>query len=413
MVESISILKSDIMKSIKDILIKIMAGTSQIIPQDQLIKKLESGEKLKIKLGMDPTSPDLHLGHAVVLEKMKDFQDLGHEIIFLIGDFTAKIGDPTGKSKTRPPLTDEEISKNTKTYFEQVSKILDPDKVKVRYNSEWLSKLSSSDLVKLCAKVTLSQLIEREDFKNRIKNNQPISMHELLYPLFQGYDSVALNADIELGGTDQTFNLLMGRTLQERFGQEQQVIITMPILEGLDGVAKMSKSLGNYIGLIEQPNEAYGKLMSISDQLMWRYYELLLRKTNEEIHAMKHDVALSIVNPINLKKEMAYGIISKFWSKDEAEKAQQNFENIFQKKDLSQAQELTLPEGTLNPIWIVDLLRLANSIKSSSDAKRLIGEGAVKINNNTISDFQDKITLEDGMQLKIGKHKFFKIKFNQ
>ena len=271
-------MKMDIKKQLEI----IKSSTSSVIPEADLIKKLERGIPLRIKLGMDPTAPDLHLGHAVVLSKMKQLQDLGHEVIFLIGDFTARIGDPTGKSKTRPPLTEQDIEKNTRTYFDQVTKILDPKKLTIVYNSEWLNAVSINDMIKLCAKVTLARLIEREDFAKRIDNNQPISFHELLYPLFQGYDSVALKADIELGGTDQTFNLFMGRYLQEQYGQEPQVIITTPLLEGLDGGPKMSKSLGNAIGLTEPADQVFGKLMSISDELMWHYMHILLYKSDAD-----------------------------------------------------------------------------------------------------------------------------------
>lgn len=394
----------------KTILEKIKLGTSQIIPEDQLLKKLETGKKLKIKLGMDPTSPDLHLGHSVVLEKMKEFQDLGHEIIFLIGDFTARIGDPTGRSKTRPPLTEEQIKHNTKTYFDQVSKILDPKKITVRYNSEWLGKLTAIDIIKICGHVTLAQLAEREDFANRIKNNQPIGIHELLYPLLQGYDSVELKADVELGGTDQTFNLIMGRHLQEKYDQAPQAIVTVPLLEGLDGVAKMSKSLGNAVGLAEPADQAYGKLMSISDELMWRYFALLLHKTTDEIHTMKQDITLNNIHPMTLKKSLAHNIVAKYWSKEEADKAQEAFENLVQKRDYSTAPETALPEDTKNPLWIVDLLRLLGAIKTSSEAKRLIEEGAVKINDETISDFKAEIQWSSGMNIKVGKHRFYKIK---
>ena len=269
--------------SIKNGFDLIKNGTAQIIPEEELSKKLASGKKLKIKFGADPTAPDLHLGHAVVLSKMKQFQDLGHEVIFLIGDFTARIGDPSGRSKTRPPLTEEQIAEHTKTYFQQVGKVLDPKKLTIRYNSEWLDKLSCKELVQLCAKVTLSRIIERDDFEKRMKEQQPIGFHELLYPLMQGYDSVALHADVELGGTDQTFNLLMGRYLQEHYGQSPQVVITTPLLEGLDGGVKMSKSLGNAVGLNEPADQAYGKLMSISDDLMYRYAHLLLNVDQSKI----------------------------------------------------------------------------------------------------------------------------------
>ncbi|MFH1644224.1 MAG: tyrosine--tRNA ligase [bacterium] len=330
----------DIKKTLNDLKI----GTVQVLPESDFEKKLKSGRKLNIKLGMDPTAPDLHLGHAVVLSKLKQFQDLGHNIIFLIGDFTARIGDPSGKSKTRPALTEEEIKKNSETYFEQVTKILDPEKTKVVYNSEWLSKLSISDLVKIAGKITLARLIEREDFQKRLKDNISIGFHELFYPIFQGYDSVALNADVELGGTDQTFNLLMGRFLQEQFDQEPQVIMTLPILEGLDGVQKMSKSLNNYVGLWEEADVAYAKLMSISDELMWKYFTLLLNTSDEEIKKMQQDVKSEKSHPMDLKKQLAFKIVERFWSENEAEAGQQKFESLFQKKDYSQATEVELPK---------------------------------------------------------------------
>ncbi len=387
----------------------IEQGTVQITPKDALIKKLETGKPLTIKLGMDPTAPDLHLGHAVVLRKMKDFQDLGHKIIFIIGDATARIGDPTGKSKTRPPLSESDIKANTKSYFEQVSKILDPKKLTIKYNSEWLDKLSLSDLVKLAAKTTVAQIIEREDFKNRLESKQPVSLHELLYPLLQGYDSVELDADVELGGTDQTFNLLFGRHLQEQFGKAPQVIITVPILEGLDGVQKMSKSLGNVIGLAEEPSQAYGKLMSISDELMWRYFELLLRKDPKEISVWQASIAGGTMHPMELKKDMAHEIIATFWSKKEADKAQKQFEALFQKKDYSKAKETNLPKDTPNPIWIVDLLKNLDAIKSSSDARRLIQDGAVSIDDEKVTDFKAEINWKSGMVIKVGKHRIYKL----
>jgi len=397
------------MNSIEKNLELLVNGAQQVLPAHELLKKLKNGKKLKIKLGMDPTSPDLHLGHAVVLQKMREFQDLGHEIIFLIGDFTAMIGDPTGKSKTRPPLTTEDIKKNTQTYFEQVSKILDPKKVNVRYNSEWLSKLTAKDLVQICAQTTVAQLIEREDFATRLQNHQPIGMHELLYPLFQGYDSVELHADVELGGTDQTFNLIMGRHLQEKYNQEPQVIITMPILEGLDGTHKMSKSLGNAVGLTETPENAYGKLMSIPDELIFKYYKLLLNASDPEIEKMKSDISNNLVNPINLKKQMAHGILKKFWSEADANIGQEYFENIFQKKEYSAAQEVILPADTANPIWIVDLLKLLGAIKTSSEAKRLIEENAVKVDESVITDFKAQIEWKSSMVIKVGKHRIYKI----
>ena len=383
-------------------------NTIQVLPEGELEKKLEIGKKLKIKLGMDPTSPDLHLGHAVVLSKLKEFQDAGHDVIFLIGDFTARIGDPTGRSKARPPLTEEAIKHNTKTYFDQVSKILDPKKITVRYNSELLDPLSAKDIVKLCAKVTLARLTEREDFKNRIETNQPIGFHELLYPLFQGYDSVALNADVELGGTDQTFNLLMGRYLQEQYGQSAQVVITMPLLEGLDGQQKMSKSLGNTIGLTEPAEQAFGKLMSISDVLMWRYMHVLLCKDKQEMSVLEERVAGGTLHPMELKKNMARDIVAKFWSPAEADAALKQFEAVFQKKDYSQAQEVTLGD-LANPIWIVDLLKALDAIKTSSEAKRLIESGSVSIDEKAVTDFKAEIKWKSGMTIKVGKHRIYRI----
>ncbi len=386
---------------------KIVRGTAQIIPESALATKLESGKSLIIKLGMDPTSPDLHLGHAVVLKKMKDFQDLGHTVIFLIGDFTARIGDPTGKSKTRPPLTSEQITHNMQTYFKQVQKILDPAKTIVRYNSEFLGTLSSADMLMLMAKVTLARITERDDFQKRIAAQEPIGMHELLYPLMQAYDSVALKADVELGGTDQTFNLLMGRTLQEQYGQDAQVIITMPLLEGLDGVQKMSKSLGNAIGITEPADQAFGKLMSISDALMWRYYHLLLEKTEAEIAELKDAVANGTQHPMALKKAMAHGVIAQFWSTADADAAQKQFEAVFQQKDYSQATPVTLPTDTPSPVWIVHLLKLLGALKTSSEAKRLIEAGAVTVDGVTIAHMQQEVAWQKGTVVKVGKHRIY------
>ncbi len=389
---------------------RLKKGTSQVTPENELLKKLKSGKRLKVKLGADPTAPDLHLGHVVVLEKLREFQEAGHEVIFLIGNFTARIGDPTEKSKTRSPLGEKDIATNTATYFEQVSRVLDPKKITIAFNARWLDKLSSEDMVQLCAKTTLARLIEREDFAQRIKNNQSISFHELLYPLFQAYDSVELKADVELGGTDQTFNLLFGRFLQEQYGQEPQVIMTMPILEGLDGVEKMSKTLGNYIGLSEPADEAYGKLMSISDQLMWRYMKLLLHNSDDEISLFQERVAAGSTHPMELKKRMSYNIITAYWSEDEAGKAQEKFESLFQKKDYSKANEVELSSNTDNPLWIVDFLKLLGAVSTTSEAKRLIENGAVKCDSVAITDFKAQIEWVSGMTIKVGKHRIYKIK---
>ncbi|MBM18256.1 MAG: tyrosine--tRNA ligase [Epsilonproteobacteria bacterium] len=388
----------------------IKHGTVDCIPEQQLRKKLESGKKLRIKLGMDPTAPDLHLGHAVVLKKMKQLQDLGHEVVFLIGDYTARIGDPSGKSKTRPPLTEEQIKQNAQTYFEQVRKILDPDNLTIAYNSQWLRKLDFADTIKLCSKITVARLIERDDFAKRLQTNQPIALHELLYPVMQGYDSVELQADIELGGTDQTFNLLCGRFLQEQFDQEAQVVITMPLLEGLDGVEKMSKSLGNAIGLTQDPVEVYGKLMSISDVLMWRYYHLLLERTSSDIEHMKQEVAKQSVHPMDLKKQMAFEIVQQFWSAKDAQAGQENFAALFQNKDYSQAKEVALLNSLQQEaVWIVQLLKDLKAVQSSSEAKRLIQSGAVSVNDDKVTDFQAQITVTNNMIVKVGKHRIYKI----
>lgn len=396
-------------QDIKKALEIITSGTIQVTPYEDLIQKLQTKKQLTIKFGADPTAPDLHLGHAVVLHKLRQLQDLGHKIIFLIGDYTARIGDPTGRSKTRPPLSGEEIAANAQTYLNQVGKVLDLTQTKVCYNSEWLAKLSFADVIHLCSKVTVAQLAEREDFAQRLKEKTPIGMHEMMYPLMQGYDSVALHADIELGGTDQTFNLLMGRHLQETYGQEPQVIITLPLLEGLDGVRKMSKSYGNYVGLWEQPEGAYGKLMSISDDLMWRYYLLLGEKTATDIEELKQGVANQKLHPMELKKELAFTIIKRFWSADEARNAQQQFESLFQQRDYSAAQEVMLPAETPNPLWIVELLKKLGAITSSSEVKRLIESKAIEIDGTTVTDFKAMIAYKSGMIIKVGKHRIYKL----
>jgi len=393
----------DIQKQVQE----LTRGIAQIVSVESLVKKLESKGRLRIKLGVDPTAPDLHLGHAVVLSKLRQFQDFGHEIIFLLGTFTTRIGDPTGRSKTRPPLTDEQIEQNTQTYFDQVKKILDPTKVTVRRNGEWLDKLSSKEWVQLCAKVTLARIIEREDFAKRLAENQPIGLHEILYPLMQGYDSVELRADVELGGTDQTFNLLMGRHLQEQFGQEPQVVITTPLLEGLDGVQKMSKSYGNYVGLNEPADQAYGKIMSISDELMWRYYEVLLLDSCETIQNYKDSVVKNIVHPMDLKKQLAYRIIERFWSKSEAAQAQEAFVTLFQKKDLSSAPRIMCEEKTYK---IIDLVKKLDPELSSSEVRRLIDQGAISFDGTKVSDPLLVVELSaDPAVVRIGKHRIFTV----
>lgn len=387
----------------------ILYGAAQVVPQDELIKKLAAGKKLKVKLGMDPTAPDLHLGHAVVLRKMRQFQDLGHQAILIIGDFTAQIGDPTGRSKTRPPLTHQEIVHNQQTYLEQAGKILDMRTLQVVNNGTWLSKLTFSDIVKLCAKTTLARIIEREDFQNRLQANHPIGFHELLYPIMQAYDSVMLEADIELGGTDQTFNLLMGRFLQEQFGQEPQVVVTVPLLEGIDGVQKMSKSYGNAIGITENPKDMFGKAMSIPDDLMLRYFMLLGYKTEAEVKDLHMSLALGDIHPMKLKKQLAYDIVNTFWSSEEALKAQQQFEQLFQHKEYEHAQQVFLDKAVPCQVWIVDLLKAVGAITTSSQAKRLIEAGAIMIDHVVVSDFKAVVSWHNGSVLKAGKTLFFKL----
>lgn len=395
------------MKTIKDTLEIITSGCVQALPENELRKKIESGKKLKVKLGADPTAPDLHLGHTVVLSKLKQLQDLGHEIIFLIGDFTARIGDPTGKTKTRPPLSEGEIKENTKSYFAQVGKVVDINKTTIRYNSEWLSQLSTTDIVTLLSKVTVSRVIERDDFQKRLQNNLPISMHELLYPLFQAYDSVVLDADIEIGGTDQTFNMLMGRLLQQQSNKEAQIILTLPILEGLSGGEKMSKSLGNAISLSLPAQEAFAKLMSISDTLMFHYAELLLFYSKQQIAHLQERIAAETLHPMELKKEIAHQIIQRFWTTKEADNARQTFESSVQKKEFSHATQLSIPYRNNDTVWIVDLLKSIKAVQSSSEAKRLIAQGAIELEGFVLNDFAAQITVKEKMQLRVGKHKMF------
>lgn len=385
----------------------LMVGVEQLIDPELLLKKLSEKRPLKIKLGCDPTAADLHLGHTVVLSKLKQFQDLGHEILFLIGDYTTKIGDPTGRSKTRPQISDEEIKKNAETYLAQVARVLDSSKTTVVYNSSWLSKLTFADVISLCGKVTVARMIEREDFKKRLEEQQPISMHELLYPLMQGYDSVALHADVELGGTDQTFNLLMGRHLQTHYGQEAQVIITMPLLEGLDGVQKMSKSYGNYVGLFETAENAFGKLMSISDELMFKYATLLLHTPKDIQAEQQRKIHNGSLHPMDLKKQIAHAIVAKFWGNHDAIAAQKNFEELFQNRDYTNAELITLSKH--NDYWIVDLLKEIGAVESSSDARRMIEQNAVSIDGTIVSDFKATIKPQSGMTIKVGKKKIVKI----
>lgn len=385
---------------------KLVIGTHEIFSLAALEKKLSQNRPLIVKFGADPTAPDLHLGHATVLSKLRQFQELGHTIVFLIGDFTSLIGDPTGRSKTRPALTEEQIEENSKTYLAQVGKVLDLSKCQIRYNSEWLGKLSLKDWIKISGQVTVAQIIEREDFSKRLAEKTPIGLHELMYPLVQGYDSIALNADVEFGGTDQTFNLLMGRHLQEARGLEGQVCITMPLLEGLDGTLKMSKSYGNAIGLAEPADQAFGKLMSISDKLMWRYYHVLLLTSSAEIETMQNKVIEGTLHPMDLKKQMAFKIIERFWSKSEAEYALEQFQQLFQKRDYSHAKEVTVGQ---HEIPIIELIKQLPENLSSSEIRRRIDAGAISVDGEKISNHTQQILPKPGMIIKVGKHAIYKI----
>jgi tyrosyl-tRNA synthetase len=390
--------------SIEKTLAVFARGSDEIIPLDELKAKLKKGKPLKIKAGFDPTAPDLHLGHTVLINKLKQLQDLGHEILFLIGDFTAMIGDPTGKSATRPPLSDEQIQENSKTYQDQVFKILDKNKTQVVFNSQWMKKLTSADMIKLASQQTVARMLERDDFSKRYKSGQGISIHEFLYPLVQGYDSVALEADVELGGTDQKFNLLMGRELQKNNNQEPQIILTMPILEGLDGVQKMSKSLNNYIAIDDSPDEMFGKIMSISDDLMWRYLELLSFESMETIESWKTEVDQG-ENPRNIKFRLANEIITRFHSKEDAKVANQNFIDRFAKNQIpDEMDEYQFESG----IKIGNLLKDANLVDSTSEAFRMIKQGAVKIDGEKVAD--KEIDLPSGTAVyQVGKRKFARI----
>ena len=390
----------------------IQRGVAEILPVEDLVKKLEksvkTGKPLKIKLGLDPTAPDIHLGHTVVLRKLKLFQDLGHQIIIIIGDFTGRIGDPTGRSVTRKQLTDEEVVHNAKTYQEQIFKILDPEKTEVKFNSEWLSKLNFADVIKLAASYTVARMLERDDFQKRYTTGQPISVHEFLYPLMQGYDSIALEADVEFGGTDQTFNLLMGRHLQEHFGHEPQVAITMPIIEGLDGVQKMSKSLGNYIGIDEAPKDIYGKSMSIPDELMEKYYTLVTDVPVDEIVTLIGEWQSGAKHPRDIKMNLAHVITTLYHGEEAANHAQEEFIKVFQKRDLpDEIPEVEWPaEGAMQ---LPSLLVALGLCTGTSEARRAIEQGAVKINTEAIKDVKAEITKETGMIIQNGKRNFCKI----
>jgi len=388
-------------------------GCVEIIQEQELKARIERSLKenkpLKVKAGFDPTAPDIHLGHTVLLRKMKHFQDLGHDVIFLIGDFTGLIGDPSGKSVTRPPMTHEQIQKNAETYKNQVFKILDPEKTIIDFNSRWLEKLTSFDIINLTSKYTIARILERDDFSIRLKNGLPISVHEILYPLMQAYDSVALKADVELGGTDQKFNLLVGREIQRGFNQEPQIVITVPLLEGLDGVEKMSKSLNNYIGVTDPPNEMFGKTMSISDPLMFRYYELLTDIPLSKIEQWKKDIKENKINPRDLKSNLAEIIVRDFWGKEKAKEANREFKRIFKLKETpAELEEIKVSK----PIFpLIDLLVEKNIFPSRGEAKRTIRQGGVYLGGERIEDIGLKIDLskQKDIILKVGKRKFYKI----
>lgn len=382
----------------------IARGATEIISEAELKSKLNKNRPLTIKAGFDPTAPDLHLGHTVLINKMRQFQDLGHKVVFLIGDFTGMIGDPSGRNVTRPPLTQADVAENAKTYKEQIFKILDPEKTQIRFNSEWMSSMNAADMIKLASTYTVARMLERDDFEKRYKSHQPISIHEFLYPLIQGYDSVALQADIELGGSDQKFNLLMGRELQKHFNQDPQVILTMPLLEGLDGVQKMSKSYNNYIGINESPDDMFGKIMSISDDLMWRYFELLSFRPMTEIEKLEQQVQDG-ANPRDVKMQLAQEIITRFHNATAAKKAQEDFIARFR----NGAMPEDIPEITLEGnAPIANLLKQAGLVSSTSDALRMIQQGAVKIDGEKISD---NITIESGTEhiYQVGKRRFAKV----
>jgi tyrosyl-tRNA synthetase len=401
-------------KPVAEQLAYLKKGSAEIIRESELQAKLEkslkTGKPLRVKLGVDPTAPDIHLGHTVVIRKLKHFQEMGHTAVFLIGDFTAMVGDPTGQSETRPPLTREQVNANAETYLEQVFKILDRNKTEIRYNSEWLDKLSSYDIVRLCAKYRVARMLEREDFHTRLTNQQPISMHELLYPLLVAYDSVVLESDVELGATEQKFNLLMGREIQREYGQESQVAFTMPILVGLDGGRKMSKSLGNYVGITEAPGEMFGKMMSIPDELMWSYYELVTDRAPEQISELKGDVSSGATHPMDAKMQLAREVVAGFHGEPAALKASETFQRVFRdRQDPEEPPIKNLPTGAAQPIKV--LLMTLGLAASVSDGERLVKQGAVEIDGERVDDPRKEIDLSkpSDFRLRAGKKKFVRV----
>ncbi len=398
------------MKSVEEQLAQMSFGAAEILPLEELRKKLEravaTNTPLRVKLGLDPSAPDIHLGHTVVLRKLKQFQDLGHQIVLIIGDFTGRIGDPSGKSAARKPLTEEQVLANAKTYEDQIFKILDRDKTEVHFNSEWLSKMNFADVLTLAAKYTVARMLERDDFQKRYTEGRPISLHEFMYPLMQGYDSIAIKADIEFGGTDQKFNLIVGRHLQSETGMEPQVVITMPLLEGLDGVQKMSKSLGNYIGIDEEPTEMYGKAMSIPDELMARYFMLVTDMPREEQEQLAQGLKDGSVHPRDAKMLLAKTIVELYHDAAAAEAAEQEFVRVFQERDLpSEIEELSIDAGE---VWLPQLLNAAGMVSSNSEGKRMIQQGSVRVNGEKVTE--ENYTLQNDDVLQVGKRKYRRIR---
>lgn len=402
------------MKKPEEQLEYLKKGCVEIVREEELLQKLEksykTGKSLRVKAGFDPTAPDIHLGHTVILRKMKHFQDLGHTVIFLMGDFTGLIGDPSGRSSARKPMTEGEIFENAETYKSQIFKILDSEKTMIDFNSRWLAKFTPSEFIRLLSKYTVARILERDDFEKRMKNGVPVFMHEIIYPLFQGYDSIALEADVELGGTDQKFNLLVGRELQKEYGQEPQVIMTLPLLEGIDGKEKMSKSLGNYIGINENPKEIFGKIMSISDELMFRYYELLTDIPMKEIERMRESALSGKVNPKILKEELGYLIVKDFWGEEKAREAREEFEKVFSKGEIpEEIKEVPVEEESVN---IVELLFQKGILPSRGEVKRLIRGGGLYLDGERIDDINFTLDFKkkEGFILKVGKRKFYRLR---
>jgi len=396
------------MKAVDEQMLALERGAEEILAEDELRDKLASGRPLRVKAGFDPTAPDLHLGHTVLINKMRQFQDLGHEVTFLIGDFTGMIGDPSGRNATRPALTADEVEHNADTYKSQIFRILDEAKTRVDFNSRWMNKLDAAGLIELAAKYTVARMLERDDFNKRYKSEQPISIHEFLYPLIQGFDSVALEADVELGGTDQKFNLLVGRQIQQAYGQPRQVVLTMPLLEGLDGVNKMSKSLGNYVGITDEPDDMFGKLMSVSDDLMWRYFELLSFRPLGEIEELRSQVDTG-ANPRDAKFELAGEIVSRFHNPERADKAKNSFISRFKDGAMPDHIEEVTVQATEGNIGVAHLLRQAQLVSSTSEAFRMIKQGAVRIDGERIADRALEIPAGSTHIYQVGKRRFARV----